>query len=291
MLLPLIGARRAAATALRNGLFAADMPRPDAAGMARAADGQAIAWSRYGDGPIAVALVHGWMCDGSYWHRQLASLSRRHRVILLDLPGHGQSGMTRVDWSMTAYADDVVRVIAQAGGRRPVYLVGHSMGGVVVALAARKAPRLIGVAACDIFFGAAPPSPLRSPSPPAGAPPQPPSLKAILRERMFAPSSDPALADRIASAMAAGPPAIATALSADVNRYLDGAAVQAMPETPLLLINSDRRPTIREALLAQHPRTDIVLVENSGHFVMLDQPRAFGAAIERTIGLASAHRA
>ena len=56
------------------------------------ADGVNLHWSATGNGKKAVILVHGGMCDESFWSRQVPTLAQKYRVISLDLPGHGQSG-------------------------------------------------------------------------------------------------------------------------------------------------------------------------------------------------------
>ena len=56
-------------------------------------EGAEIHWSSKGDGPKTVIFVHGWTCDETAWSGQVPAISRSHRVITLDLPGHGRSGM------------------------------------------------------------------------------------------------------------------------------------------------------------------------------------------------------
>jgi len=53
-------------------------------------DGMKIQSSSVGTGPTIV-FVHGWTCDSSSWTGQVPAFSKDHRVITLDLPGHGQS--------------------------------------------------------------------------------------------------------------------------------------------------------------------------------------------------------
>src|SRR5262245_32843548 len=73
-------------------------------------DGAAIHWTSRGSGAKAVILVHGWTCDESSWSEQVPVLSRTYRVITLDLPGHGKSGMPTGAWSMELFARAVEAV-------------------------------------------------------------------------------------------------------------------------------------------------------------------------------------
>ena len=81
------------------------------------------------DGP-AVVLVHGITESSETWAPVTERLAAGHRVITLDLRGHGKSG--RADrYDLEAMAGDVVAVIAASGADRP-HIVGHSLGGAVV---------------------------------------------------------------------------------------------------------------------------------------------------------------
>ncbi|GAB3644167.1 alpha/beta fold hydrolase [Spirosoma arcticum] len=65
--------------------------------------------------PEAVTLlfVHGSYIDQTYWAEQVSYFSPSYQVVTLDLPGQGQSGRNRTDWSIEGYGDDVVALIKQ----------------------------------------------------------------------------------------------------------------------------------------------------------------------------------
>ena len=111
-------------------------------------DGTPISYEIHGAGEPTLVFVHGWSCDARYWRAQLPHFANNHRVVMLDLAGHGHSGMTRSQYTMRAFGEDVKAVIEATGSRR-VILIGHSMGGSVIAEAARLMPSrvkgLIGV--------------------------------------------------------------------------------------------------------------------------------------------------
>lgn len=96
------------------------------------ADGTSIAWSSNGDGP-PVVLVHGITESAATFAPVTDRLSDSHRVITLDLRGHGESGRASA-YDLGAMAGDVAAVIAASGIERP-HLVGHSLGGAVVTAA------------------------------------------------------------------------------------------------------------------------------------------------------------
>jgi pimeloyl-[acyl-carrier protein] methyl ester esterase len=75
---------------------------------------------------IPVVFVHGWGMSGRVWRYQMEALSRRFRVITLDLRGHGRSG-TACSCTMSDFADDVVFLFDRLRLRNAV-AVGWSMG-------------------------------------------------------------------------------------------------------------------------------------------------------------------
>lgn len=91
-----------------------------------------------------VVLLHGFPEFWYSWRFQIPALvGASRRVIALDLRGYNLSSKPRgvAEYSITAVADDVVRVIGRLGER--VALVGHDWGGVIAWRVARIAPHLL----------------------------------------------------------------------------------------------------------------------------------------------------
>ena len=88
-------------------------------------------------------LVHGAAHGAWCWDEVARGLGARgHRVVTLDLPGHGRRAAESRRASMTAYAEAVAQAMAAAGVSRGI-LVGHSMGGPVITRAAELVPQRI----------------------------------------------------------------------------------------------------------------------------------------------------
>jgi pimeloyl-ACP methyl ester carboxylesterase len=87
------------------------------------------------DGPVLLC-VHGSGGDGVIWSYQLSRLSRACRVIVPDLPGHGQSGGS-VCCRVEGYADWLERFV-ESLQLESVCLMGHSLGGAIVQEFARR---------------------------------------------------------------------------------------------------------------------------------------------------------
>ena len=107
-------------------------------------DGRSISYVTLGadsgdDGGEPVVLVHGFGGDKNSWLFVQQPLSESHTVHALDLPGHGQSGKDVGDGSLDTLAGTVLGFLDAVGAAR-AHLVGHSLGGAVVAAAAARAP-------------------------------------------------------------------------------------------------------------------------------------------------------
>ena len=108
----------------------------DVDGPARVPDGQSMS-----DRPTVV-LVHGGpgSYDHSYFKPDFAHLANAAQVVYLDLRGHGLSEWGRPeDWSYEVCADDLRAFTDALGIGKPV-LLGHSMGGWVVAIYGARHP-------------------------------------------------------------------------------------------------------------------------------------------------------
>ncbi|HZP38100.1 MAG TPA: alpha/beta fold hydrolase [Methylomirabilota bacterium] len=88
--------------------------------------------------PREFVLVHGAMHGAWCWDEVAARLAAGgHRVVVPELPGHGRRAAEVRLASVDRYADAVADAMGQAGVSRAV-LVGHSMGGLVIAKAAER---------------------------------------------------------------------------------------------------------------------------------------------------------
>ena len=104
---------------------------------ATAPDGSSIHFDVHGDGPT-VLLVHGITEQSGCWAPIVERLATDHRVVTMDLRGHGRSDRT-APYDLATMVGDVAAVIAAAGGGE-VDLIGHSLGGAVVSAAAGALP-------------------------------------------------------------------------------------------------------------------------------------------------------
>lgn len=92
-----------------------------------------------GKGDRTIVFVHCWAGNSGFWREQLPALADKARLILVDLPGHGQSDKPRGDYSMDFFASAVLAVMRDARVDRAT-LIGHSMGVAVICRVHAQAP-------------------------------------------------------------------------------------------------------------------------------------------------------
>ena len=96
-----------------------------------ARQGIRLAYEDQGVGKPAFIFVHGWACDRSAFAPQAAHFARRHRVVSVDLRGHGESDKPQGPYPILTHAEDLAYIIEHLGLGK-VVAVGHSMGGLTV---------------------------------------------------------------------------------------------------------------------------------------------------------------
>ena len=235
-----------------------------------------------GRGPT-IMLVHGLGSDAKHWLPVARDLARDHRVVFVELPGHGLAPMT-TPFTLEQATLSLERAIAEESPE-PIVLVGHSVGGLVAASAALRLPSR--VRALVLVESALAPQMTRA---------EADTLLAALDrdwtgtlhavyasfgrdsaqgEALWAEASQVEHANMRAW--------IDVALSADLSHEAAGL------EMPVLAVLSPRswEPVetwahASEALgLARIPHLKGVRLRDCGLFLMLDQPRALAAAIRR----------
>jgi pimeloyl-ACP methyl ester carboxylesterase len=117
-------------------------------------DGVALAYTDKGVGKHALVLVHGWGTDHTSLLQQQTFFEDTHRVLNVDLRGHGQSASPEQDYSVIEYAEDIEWLCQQLQIERAV-VIGHSMGGAIALELGSRNPALIhAVAMLDTVFQA-----------------------------------------------------------------------------------------------------------------------------------------
>ena len=102
---------------------------------------QKIRYYDIGRGPPLV-LVHGVGGDADQWAFCLDALAASHRIIALDLLGFGRSDKPPIDYRIAGFVEVLDRFLTTVGIAR-ASLLGHSLGGWIVAAFALRFPERI----------------------------------------------------------------------------------------------------------------------------------------------------
>jgi pimeloyl-ACP methyl ester carboxylesterase len=89
-----------------------------------------------------IVLIHCFTCAINYWDGMIPRLARQHRVIAVDLLGHGGSEKPSSGYSVSSQAEVVAEALGKLGVR-DAEVVGHSLGGPVAIALAEQSPQLV----------------------------------------------------------------------------------------------------------------------------------------------------
>jgi 3-oxoadipate enol-lactonase len=100
-----------------------------------------VAWFEVGRGDPLV-LIHGLADDHRAWRRAIPSLMLRHRVVLYDLRGHGETSLGNPDGTLSQLGADLLAMMDAIGIDR-ADVAGFSLGGTIAMRAAIDHPQRV----------------------------------------------------------------------------------------------------------------------------------------------------
>ncbi len=247
------------------------------------ADGVNIAYHVEGDGEPALVFVHGWSCNRSFWDGQVSAFARTHKVVAVDLAGHGASGRGRKAWTIPAFGADVAAVIKKEKLGK-IILIGHSMGGDVIVEAARLCPgQVIGLIGADTFHDFTETAATEEVE--GFLLPFKENFVAATTEfvrSMFRPTASPALVAKVTKTMTATRPAIAIAALKATYLYSPAAALKEL-NLPVKGIESDLYGVNVDGNRRVVPGFEVKMMAGTGHFIQIEDPATFNRLLLETI--------
>jgi pimeloyl-ACP methyl ester carboxylesterase len=236
-----------------------------------------------------ILLVHGWCCDHTYFAPQFERYTALgHRVVAVDLRGHGRSDKPEESYTMGVFADDLAWVCEQIGLEKPV-VIGHSMGGIVAFDLAARYPALPS-AAVMLDAAIVLPSASREAIPGMLEKLGGPDYKEVLREyasgSLFIPTDDPDRKESIITAMTSTPQHVMVSALQGLHDY-DPDALDP-PEVPGVYIAADETQPRSDMSRFHEMFPDIFYGKTvgSGHFCQLEVPEQIGAMVDRFLAVA-----
>jgi pimeloyl-ACP methyl ester carboxylesterase len=268
------------------------------------------------DAPLTVVFAHGFCLRMGAFHFQRKRLAEQWgpqvRMVFYDQRGHGQSAEASPDsYTVSQLGQDLEAVLAVMAPRGPVVLVGHSMGGMTVLSHARQYPqrypvRVVGVA----IIASAAEGVSRSP---LGEVLRNPALEAARFAVRYAPKTvhrtrgaARSVLGPILRAASYGDEKISPSVVAfsekmmhdtpiatlveflhalEVHDETEGLATLAKVPTMIACGDHDLLTPMEysEAMAAQLPKSELVIVPGAGHLVQLEQPEVVDDALVRLV--------
>ena len=247
-------------------------------------NGVDLYYERHGAGQ-PVLLIHGLGSSTEDWDPQIPALVKHFEVITFDVRGHGRSSKPRQRYSVKLFADDTAALI-RALAIAPAHVIGISMGGMIAFQLAVDAPDLV---RSLVIVNSGPAMPIRT----LAQRMMIWTRVAIVRLRGMR-AMGKVLADKLlpgpehASLHAAfierwsanDPAAYLSALNGLVNwGVMDRLAGITCP---VLVLTADQDYTpipFKEAYTAMMPNAELVVVADARHFMPIERPAPFNAAL------------
>jgi pimeloyl-ACP methyl ester carboxylesterase len=242
-----------------------------------------------GDDLPPILLVHGWCCDHSFFAQQFEHFAREgHRVVAVDLRGHGQSGKPHEAYTMQLFAGDLAFLCGGLGLAKPV-VIGHSMGGVVAFAFAVRYPKLPS-AIVTIDAGLTPPPAVGTALSGFIDGLRGPGYRKVLGDYaeavLFLNTDDDERKARILACMEAAPQHVAVSALEGGHAY-DASEAKGRLVVPVLYIAADEYPPRADIARLRElvPELHYGHVVGSGHFCQLEVPEQVNAMIDRFLVL------
>lgn len=224
-----------------------------------------------------VVLIHGAGGTHLYWPSEIRRLPG-YRVFALDLPGHGKSS-GRAEQSISGYTGSILEWLEAAGLHSAIF-VGHSMGSAIALSLAlehpehvlglglvgagsrlRVDPALLEITASSTTFH---------------------NAVRMVVERSFDAATPEQLTELAAQRMAETRPSVLHSDFLACNAFDETERICEIHQPALMVCGAEDQMTPQRYsrfLTTCIPHSQLVVVPNAGHMVMLEQPQAVATAL------------
>jgi pimeloyl-ACP methyl ester carboxylesterase len=239
-------------------------------------DGTRIHYVNYGKGSDALVLIHGWTMNVDNWRDNIGDLAERNRVVVVDLPGHGQSDKPQATYSMEFFARAVEAVMRDAKVKRAV-LVGHSMGTPIARQFYRKYPqKTLGIVIAD---GSLRPFGDKAMLDQLIAGLRGPQYRETINQMFGMMTGSGLTADALqrikSSSMSTPQNVLVSAMEGMADPAIWGEDQVTVPVLAIMAKNPFYPPNVEESFRKLAPNMEFHMWDNVGHFVMMEKPAEF----------------
>jgi pimeloyl-ACP methyl ester carboxylesterase len=236
-----------------------------------------------GKGSRTIVFTHCWSGNLGFWRGQIPALADKARLILIDLPGHGQSDKPHTAYTMDFFAGAVLAVMRDAHVDKAT-LVGHSMGVPVICRVYKQAPeRVAALVSVDMMLRRPRVTPAQAEQFIARF--RGPDYRETVRQyvsSLFPVPGTEALRDHVVSEILETPQHVMVGA-------MEGLFGAGQPDwdigrttVPVLALNAPNPMWTEEYMgyvRSLSPHTDFRVIEDTGHWLMLEKPAEFNAAL------------
>ncbi len=235
-------------------------------------------YEEHGEGTPLI-LVHGACENASFWKAQIEVLQKRYHLVLIDLPGHGQSARLGDEVSIPTYSM-ILREVIQGLDLDSPFLLGHSMGGAIAMTVAVEAPKLLGglilansgaklgvlseiLAGLETDFAT--------------------TIQTIIAPRELGTAHADTLLEWISNEMVLTDPSVGLGDFLACSRFDIRAKLKNI-SVPSLIVSGDQdnlTPAKWGAYLSENiSDSELAVIQGTGHLTMLERPEAFNQILE-----------
>ncbi len=240
------------------------------------------------EGRPTVLFLHGLGGTTTFFEAQARALAATHRVVRLDLPGHGRSPLAGVP-TIESFAEDAKAVLDSVGAARAI-VVAHSMSTIAAQILVERAPDRVEKL---VLLG-----PIREQAPAAKEATR--QRSAVVRARGM---------EAVATAVATGATSPRTqaerpeligyirelllaqnaegyALACEALAAATAVPLAAVTAPALLITGADDKvapPAPSEAMARELPRATLVVVEGCGHWTAIEAAQRVSALIREFV--------
>jgi len=250
--------------------------------------GTEISFQTCGSGDITLLFIHGWCINKGYWSYQSDGFCSDYNIVTMDLPGFGNSGKDRDNWTIEQFGQDVNEVIEQLDLNN-VVLVGHSMGGDIILEAALNNDKVLALIGVDNFKEVS-----------MKIDPQIQEeidgflevlqnnfsevASAYAEGALFHPTTNDAVINRVIQDIINSDSMIAVASLKELFAYTAKEKKQLSKlKQKLYLINSTSSPTDTAALTSSGIQYKLLGIDGTGHYPMIEKPGEFNHLLKQAL--------